>query len=70
MNKLIGIIYLVFSMGCIIGSFWIGWLFLLFIGVSCVLSIVLFIINDYKNTKRLNELENKFAKGLNNEVKK
>ena len=54
-----GVIYLVFFLSCMIISYWIAWFFIIAIGVSCVISLIIFFYHDYKKDKRIEELERK-----------
>ena len=42
-------------------SIWIEILFFIGIGVACIFALLNFFIEDYKKTKRLEELENKLS---------
>jgi len=55
-------IYISFSVICIVGSFWIDWLIIVFIVSGILGCLVMKIIDDHKKDKRLEYLEEQLAK--------
>ncbi len=55
-------IYIAFSIICFVGSFWIEWLIFVFLGVLIIVGLIAGMINDYQKDKRLEYLEEEFAK--------